>query len=163
MVRELEGTPLSEFKPALVNATSTDMPLESASVDAVVTHPPYIASIPYAEYGLLSLKWMGCDPKSLDQALTGGRRQSKDVVKRFCADYRLFMRECHRTLKPKKFAFFMVGNPVVRGAKIDLRQITIDLAEDAGLEHIAAAERFGVNRRANKMGSEFLLFFQKPG
>src|SRR5262249_43330876 len=35
------------------------------SVDAVITHPPYIGSIPYAEYGLISLKWLGHDPREL--------------------------------------------------------------------------------------------------
>lgn len=160
MVRELEGTPLATYHPKIFNANSTDMPLQDNSVDAIVTHPPYIGSIPYAEYGLLSLKWLGHDPKSLDRSLTGGRRQSKDVVERFAADYKLFMEECHRTLKPGKFAFFMVGNPVVRGERVDLRQMTIDFAESACLELVAATERVGVNRRANKMGSEFLLFFQ---
>ncbi|MFX0542645.1 DNA methyltransferase [Roseovarius sp. S4756] len=160
MVRELQGTPLSKHHPKIINASSTDMPVEVDSVDAIVTHPPYIGSIPYAEYGLLSLKWLGHDPKSLDRALTGGKRQTKDVVERFAADYQLFMKECHRTLKPGKFAFFMVGNPVVKGEKIDLRKMTIDFAESARLELVATAERVGVNRRANKMGSEFLLFFQ---
>lgn len=160
MVRELQGTTLSKHHPKIINASSTDMPVEDDSVDAIVTHPPYIGSIPYAEYGLLSLKWLGHDPKTLDRALTGGRRQSKDVVERFAADYQIFMKECHRTLKPRKFAFFMVGNPVVKGEKIDLRKMTIDFAESAHLELVATAERVGVNRRANKMGSEFLLFFQ---
>lgn len=160
MVRELQGTPLSKHQPKIINAGSTVMPLEDDSVDAIVTHPPYIGSIPYAEYGLLSLKWLGHDPKSLDRALTGGRRQSKDVVERFAADYQLLMKECHRILKPGKFAFFMVGNPIVKGEKIDLRKMTIDFAESAHLELVAMTERVGVNRRANKMGSEFLLFFR---
>lgn len=160
MVRELQGTPLSKHQPEIINAGSTVMPLEDDSVDAIVTHPPYIGSIPYAEYGLLSLKWLGHDPKSLDRALTGGRRQSKDVVERFAADYQLLMKECHRVLKPGKFAFFMVGNPIVKGEKIDLRKMTIDFAESAHLELVAITERVGANRRANKMGSEFLLFFQ---
>lgn len=161
MVGELDGTPLTEHMPVIFNANSTKMPVEDSSVDVIVTHPPYIGSIPYAEYGLLSLRWLGHDPKSLDKELTGGRRQSKYVVDRFSADYQLFMEECHRTLRPGRFAFFMVGNPVVRGEKINLRKMTIDLAERAGLDLVATTERAGVNRRANKMGSEFLLFFQK--
>lgn len=57
--------------------------LNNNSVDAVITHPPYIGSVPYAEYGLLSLMWLGEDPKILDKTLTGGQRQSKYVVDRF--------------------------------------------------------------------------------
>ncbi len=40
----------------------------------------YIGSIPYAEYGVLSLTWLGYDAKQLDRELTGGRR----TVKQHC-------------------------------------------------------------------------------
>ena len=162
MVNDLTGTPINDYKPIIITANSTCLPLANNSIDAIVTHPPYIGSIPYAEYGLLSLKWLGYDPKVLDNTLTGGRRQSKDVVERFSSDYCIFMHECYRTLRPGRIAFFMVGNPIVRREIIDLKSITVDFAIQAGFTEVASTKRVGINRRANKMGNEFLLFFRKP-
>ena len=145
----------------VVHGNATALPLDDATVDAVISHPPYIGSIPYAEYGALSLQWLGADSKQLDRELTGGRRQSPDVVARFEDGYGKMLRESARVLKPGRHAFLMVGNPVVRGEVVDLAEMTLTLASQAGLELVVRTERQGVNRRANKMGAEHLLFFQK--
>lgn len=142
-------------------ANATKLPLSDCSVDAIVTHPPYIGSIPYAEYGLLSLKWLGSDPKELDKQLTGGKRQSADVVSRFERDYKKMLEESHRVLKQGKYIFLMVGNPVVKGKLIDLGKMTHEFAIEVGFKHVITTTRKGMNRRANKMGDEILLFFQK--
>jgi hypothetical protein len=141
---------------------ATSLELTANSVDAVISHPPYVGSIPYAEYGALSLKWLGHDAKELDRHLTGGRRQSPDVVERFQKSYGRMILESYRVLRPGHHAFLMVGNPVVKGTMIDLAELTIKLAAHAGFRFSVRTERKGVNRRANKMGSEHLLFFQKP-
>lgn len=135
--------------------------IDDGSVDAIVTHPPYIGSIPYAEYGLLSLKWLGTDPKQLDNVLTGGRRQSSDVVIRFANAYQAMLNESWRVLRSGRYAFLMVGNPVVKGEIINLEKMTIELAKKAGFSTVLKTKRTGSNRRANKMGEESLLFFQK--
>lgn len=135
--------------------------LEAESIDAIISHPPYIAAIPYAEYGLLSLTWLGYDYKKLDAELTGGKRQSTRVVSRFIEDYRKYFIESYRVLKPEKYMFLMVGNPVVHGEKIDLEQLTVNFARQAGFEHIDTTIRHGQNRRGNRMGDEYLIFFQK--
>lgn len=131
-------------------------------VDAVITHPPYIGSIPYAEYGALSLTWLGHDPKELDLRLTGGKRQSKDVLERFRAAYGKMITESFRVLKPGKFLFVMVGHPLIKGERVDLSEMTQDFAEKAGFVRAAQTSRTGLNRRANKMGDEDLIFLQKP-
>ncbi len=141
---------------------ATELPLDDCSVDAIVSHPPYIGSIPYAEYGALSLKWLGADPKKLDKELTGGRRQSPNVVERFQEGYGRMLIEASRVLRPGRHAFVMVGNPVVRGKIVDLATMTIDLAQRSGFRLVVRTQRTGVNRRANKMGTEHLLFFRKP-
>jgi hypothetical protein len=136
--------------------------LADESVDAIVTHPPYIGSVPYAEYGLVSLKWLGVDSRSLDGELLGGRRQSRDVIDRFRDVYSEVLVEAHRVLRPKRGMFLMVGDPVVRGVVVDLAELTRETAAAAGFAEIAATTRTGINRRANKMAHETLLFFEKP-
>lgn len=162
MVEQLERTGARWGDVGVVQGNAAALEIERNTVDAVVTHPPYIGSIPYAEYGVLSLTWLGADPKELDRALTGGRRQTSNVVARFETGYRDMLGETARVLKPGGYAFLMVGNPVVKGSLIDLADMTLRLAEAAGLRFAARAVRGGINRRANKMGDEHLLFFRKP-
>jgi SAM-dependent methyltransferase len=161
MVHTLDRIPIRPEDVHVQQANASALPLEDNSIDAVISHPPYIGSIPYAEYGLLSLKWLGANPRELDAQLTGGRRHSASVVSRFARDYSRMMHETARVLRPGRCAFLMVGNPVVRGKAVDLASMTISLAADAGLELVAQAARNGLNRRANKMGQEHLLFFRK--
>ena len=163
MVASLEKAS-AHWKDARVElGCATALPPDDCSVDAIISHPPYIGSIPYAEYGVLSLKWLGADPKKLDQELTGGRRHSPNVVERFQEGYGKMLIEAWRILRPGRHIFLMVGNPVVRGRTIDLAAMTIDMATRAGFLLVVRTERTGVNRRANKMGTEHLLFFRKQG
>lgn len=147
--------------PLVIRGDARCLPLKNDSVDAVVTHPPYIASIPYAEYGALSLTWLGHDPKSLDKELTGGRRSSKYVVDRFQEDFREMIRESYRILKPGKHLFMLLGNPTVRGKRVNLSEMALVLADQEGFKLAAKEARIGVNRRANLMGQEALIFLQK--
>lgn len=148
-------------RPEVREGDATSLDFDDNSFDAVVSHPPYIASVPYAEYGSLSLGWLGHDAKALDKRLTGGVRQSKDVVERFEAGYSKAIAEAFRVLRPGGHMFLMVGNPLVKGERIDLAEMTNEFAIAAGFRLSASAERVGVNRRANKMGAEHLLFFAK--
>ena len=44
---------------SVIYGNASGLPIASASADAVISHPPYVGSIPYAEYGELSLRWAG--------------------------------------------------------------------------------------------------------
>lgn len=154
----LEG---EKINSSIMLENNTSLSIGDESIDAVVTHPPYIAAVPYAEYGSLSLEWFGYSSKELDNELTGGKRHRKDVVSRFTDDYKKFMKEVHRVLKEGHYAFFMVGNPTAHGQIIELNRITQDLAEQVGFQHLTTVTRHGVNRRGNKMGEEYLEFFKK--
>jgi hypothetical protein len=137
--------------------------LAANSVDAIVSHPPYIGSVPYAEYGLLSLRWFGADDRELDAQLLGGKRRSPDVIDRFRVTFAEILQEAHRVLRHGRSMFLMVGDPVVRGEVVDLAAMTRELAASSGFVEIASSTRRGVNRRANKMAHETLLFFEKRG
>lgn len=161
LVTKLDGISGPEPIVELRDARHTELPDES--VDAIVSHPPYIGSIPYAEYGLLSLRWLGVDDKDLDRRLLGGKRQSVDVVERFYRTYADVLKEAHRVLRPGRGMFLMVGDPVVRGVVVDLAAMTRELTGSVGFVEITSTTRRGINRRANKMSHETLLFFEKPG
>lgn len=148
--------------PATTLGSNTNLAIEDETIDAVITHPPYIGSVPYAEYGLLSLKWLGYDPKKLDAELTGGQRQRKTVVERFESDYYKMFTESFRVLKSESYMFIMVGNPTVKGEVIDLSEMSDKAALSAGFSKVKELRRNGVNRRANKMGHESMIFYRKP-
>lgn len=151
----------THYKCQIMLDNNTSLSLDDESVDAIVTHPPYIAAVPYAEYGSLSLEWLGYSSKELDSKLTGGKRHSKDVAVRFEKDYKQMIRETYRVLKRGRYAFFMVGNPTANGHVVDLHEMTIRLAQEQGFKDICTAVRSGMNRRGNKMGAESLVFLQK--
>lgn len=162
MVATLETALTGQPRPLIVLSSARSIPLVSdGSIDAVITHPPYIASIPYAEYGALSLTWLGHNPRALDKTLTGGMRHSSRVVEKFMEGYSESLAEIWRVLKPGGKAFFLVGNPTVRGQVVDLIKLTVDIAESIGFELWAQHSRAAVNRRANLMGREGLLFLHK--
>lgn len=158
-VRELSTFDGPEPTMNLGDARNTK--LADESVDAIVSHPPYIGSVPYAEYGLVNLKWLGVDHRELDGELLGGRRQSRDVIDRFVLMYSDVLAEAYRVLRPGRGLFLMVGDPVVKGSIVDLAAITRETALAAGFVETATRRRRGINRRANKMAHETLLFFQK--
>lgn len=158
---ELSTTYTSNTGCEIILSDNTKLSLADQSIDAIITHPPYIAAVPYAEYGCLSLEWFGHSSKELDSKLTGGRRHKKDIVERFESDYQKMISESARVLKNGKYAFFMVGNPTAHGNVVDLEEMTIRLGEVVGYKHLCSAKRVGINRRGNKMGHESLIFFQK--
>ena len=153
----LNGNPM----PQVVCGKAQNTNIGDSLVDAVITHPPYIGSIPYAEYGMLSLVWLGHNPKILDEQLTGGKRQSNNVVQRFESDFNGFFKESLRILKLGSFLFMLLGNPVVRGNRIDLVHMAKNIGSSVGFQLIVERQRKGINRRANLMSPETLLFFKK--
>jgi len=161
-VAELESALANKPLPRVLLANARSLPIPDSGVDAVITHPPYIASIPYAEYGQLSLTWLGHDARPLDRKLTGGRRGSKDVVERFMAGFSEMILETWRVLKPGGKFSMLLGSPTVRGKRWDLPEMGRDLACSAGFGLLAVQYRSGTNRRADLMGREALLFFEKP-
>lgn len=151
----------SDLRPVVIEGKAEDRHLDDASVDAVITHPPYIGSVPYAEYGQLSLKWLGAEPKELDAQLTGGKRQAKDVVSRFRTGYEAMLRAATRAVKPGGTVFLLTGNPTVKGDLVDLFDMTAHIAETVGLHLVYRGERRGKNRRANKMNLETISIWRR--
>jgi len=164
MVTELHRTVSGRtwYAPQVILADSRAIPLPDKSVDAIITHPPYIGSIPYAEYQQLSLHWFGHESKALDTILIGGRRQAKDVLSRYRLGMRETLLEIRRVLKPGRMIGFLIGDPLVHGRRVSLFRLISKCASECELHLIAAHRRRGINHRANKMSRERVVFFQRP-
>jgi hypothetical protein len=66
-VAALGSLPQPAFPASVSLGDARSLPFPDAKFDAVITHPPYIGSVPYAEYQLLSLIWQKVDPQSVDR------------------------------------------------------------------------------------------------
>src|SRR3989344_5515952 len=135
--------------------------IKDNQIDLIVTHPPYIAAVPYAEYQKLSLRWLGFSDRELNNIIIGGKRQSRDVVQRFSNDMQKVFNEMYRVLKKNKYCCVVIGNPVVKGEKIELNKSFLGIAEKSGFAFIKEIERGKYHTTMGKMKEAFILIFQK--
>ena len=145
------------------------LPVESASVDMVITSPPYLNAIDYLRGHKLSLVWMGHSISEIRSIRSGniGTEVSKEptsneaiqkamktmadlesldnrclgMVRRYVWDMDKVMKECARVLKRKGRAVFVVGNSAIRGVFIKNSEGIIRLADSNGLSLVSRSTR----------------------
>ncbi len=132
------------------------LPVESASVDMVITSPPYLNAIDYLRGHKLSLVWMGHSISEI-RALRSGNigtevpkeatsneaiqeamkamadlecldNQRLGMIRRYVWDMGKVMEECGRVLKREGRAVFVVGDSAIRGVFIKNSEALIRLA-----------------------------------
>ncbi|MCK9399727.1 MAG: site-specific DNA-methyltransferase [Bacteroidales bacterium] len=137
------------------------LPVESASVDMVITSPPYLNAIDYLRGHKLSLVWMGhsiseirairagnigtevskgtTSNKAIQEAmkamvdfeLLDNRHQG--MIRRFVWDMSKVIEECSRVLKHEGRAVFVMGDSAISGIFIKNSAALIRLADSNGL------------------------------
>lgn len=133
----------------------------SESVDMVCTHPPYMASVPYAEYQKLFLWWLGHDPNELDAELIGGQRSREDTAERYIEDMRSSFQEMYRILKGGRYCCIVIGNPVYRARVWLLNEVFKEMGTKARFRFVKEIVRGKYKMTMGKMKKEFILIFQK--
>lgn len=141
------------------------LPVESASVDMVITSPPYLNAIDYLRGHKLSLVWMGHGISEIRALRSGniGTEVSKkstsneaiheamkamadletlekrrlDMVRRYVCDMDKVMEECARVLKRKGRAFFVIGDSSIGNVFIKNSEALIRLADSNGLSLVS--------------------------
>lgn len=145
------------------------LPIDSVSVDMVITSPPYLNAIDYLRGHKLSLVWMGHSISEIRSIRSGniGTEVSKGpasnaaiqeamkamadlelldnrclgMVRRYVWDMDKVMKECARVLKLKGRAVFVVGNSAIRGVFIKNSEAFIRLADSNGLSLVSRSTR----------------------
>ncbi|WP_298742769.1 hypothetical protein [uncultured Brevundimonas sp.] len=141
-----------------------------ASVDAVVTSPPYLNAIDYLRGHRLALVWLGWTISELrsirSNSIGSERRPDAEVedkaldslvssivaadllparylsmIRRYAVDLREMMREVARVLKPGGQATFVVGNSCLKGVFVKNAEGVASAAKLFGLTEVARAER----------------------
>jgi DNA modification methylase len=152
------------------------LPVKSASVDMVITSPPYLNAIDYLRGHKLSLVWMGHSISEIRALRSGniGTEVSKEytadnviiesmksmtdlesldnrligMIRRYVCDMDKVMKECGRVLKRKGRAIFVVGDSTIRGMFIKNSEALIRLADSKGLSLVSRNTRpIETNRR----------------
>jgi len=157
-------------------ADSRNIPfVKSETIDFIVTHPPYISAVPYAEYQKLSLNWLkeyfidvfekACTdylvPRILDREIIGGQRSKTNVIERFMSSMGMVFKEMYRVLKKERFCCIVIGHPTVRGRIIELSDEFIRMAKEIGFFNFYTIIRGSHRTTMGKMKKEYILIFQK--
>ena len=130
------------------------------TISFICTHPPYMASVPYAEYQKLSLWWLGFSQQELENKLIGGRRARKDTPERFFQDMFMTLTEMKRVLQEKKYCCIVIGNPVYNNKDWKLNEIIKKDASDIGFTLLKEITRRKYRLTMGKMKQEFILIFK---
>jgi DNA modification methylase len=139
-----------------------NLPVQDASIDLVVTSPPYLNAIDYIRCSKFSLVWMGyripdlrkVRAESVGTEAPGGESQNdheiqaiisdlklkpglgphdEAILTRYIADMRRAMREVARVIAPGGKAVYVIGENTIRGTYIRTSQIISAIAKLCGL------------------------------
>jgi adenine-specific DNA methylase len=153
-----------------------NLPVESRTVDLVLTSPPYLNAIDYLRCSKFSLIWMGHSISDLRQmradsvgterglpgeedtgaesVVRGLRLQPKlsarheAILRRYVVDMRASVREVARVLKKDGRAVYVIGENTIKGTFVRNAAVVITAAESAGLRLIWRRTRgLPANRR----------------
>ncbi len=136
--------------------------IAEASVDAVVTSPPYSIALDYAKNDQHALEALGIDLAQLRSEMTGVRgRGPRQKLALYNEDMKKMFVEVARVMKPGARAAFVIGNATVDGREYTTTEQMAGWAVEAGLgrERELLKLVFGLY---NVMSDEKILIFRKP-
>jgi DNA modification methylase len=145
------------------------LPIENASIDLILTSPPYLNAIDYLRGHKLSLVWMGHNiPKirairsdnigaevsmglSSDEIIQEAMSAMANcdlldnrhlgMIRRYVWDMKRVMKECARVLKENGNAIFVVGDSTIRGVFVKNSEALASVAKHHGLTLISRTTR----------------------
>jgi hypothetical protein len=120
--------------------------VSNASVDLVVTSPPYPGVYDYAEQHRARIRWLGLDPGHLEGAEIGARRAldklSFDEGRRlWLSDLECCFAAIRRVLVANGRAALVVGDSTLGGRALRADEAVLEAAGAAGLSMIAAGSQ----------------------
>lgn len=136
------------------------LPLPDASVDGIVTSPPYSIALDYIANDAHALQNLGYDLKSLREKFIGVRGRGKERVELYNEDMRHAFAEMARVLKPGRYAVLVLGNATYQGKEVPTVEFTVSECEGVGLRlvHNILKIIFGLY---NVMRSDNILVFRR--
>ncbi|MBT9145994.1 MAG: hypothetical protein DDT42_01873 [candidate division WS2 bacterium] len=141
---------------------SRKLPLDSESIDGIITSPPYSIALDYVANDAHALKALGYSLPEIREEFIGVRGKGQVKINLYNEDMKESLKEMFRVLKPNKYAVIVIGNATYLGNEIKTVEFTITHAEKIGLKLVRNIDKiiFGLY---NVMQKENILIFQKRG
>jgi DNA modification methylase len=141
---------------------SRKLPLDSESIDGIITSPPYSIALDYVVNDAHALKSLGYNLPEIREEFIGVRGRGQDRVNLYNEDMKQSYNEMYRVLRPQKFAVIVIGNATYQGREVKTVEFTIEYMEKIGLKLVRNIDKiiFGLY---NVMKKENILIFQKRG
>jgi hypothetical protein len=137
--------------------------IQSASVDLVVTSPPFLDVVNYAADNWLRCWFCGIDPRTVDITIAKRREAWHDAMRD------VFL-ELFRVLRPGGFVAFEVGEVI--GGSVKLEEIVLPCAVSAGFDprlvlinsqqFTKTANCWGVTNNSKGTNTNRIVLLQKP-
>jgi DNA modification methylase len=142
-----------------------------ASVDLIVTSPPYPNATDYHLYHRFRLFWLGWDPRHLGAVEIGSHLKHQRKGTDF-AEYETEMTQvlegCIEALQPGRHAVFIVGDAIFNGEQFSTAGALADAAAHCGFEVLGTVSRpihdtkRSFSKPARRARSEELLVLRRP-
>jgi 16S rRNA G966 N2-methylase RsmD len=133
--------------------------VQDASIDAIVTSPPYSIALDYVKNDQHALSEMGEDVAKIRDDFIGVRGKPKDKMMLYEQDMKKALITMHRILKNGKYVVIVIGNATL-GSEVRTTEEIIGWAESAGL-HLEFSMPKIVYGLYNLITDENILFFKK--
>ncbi len=145
------GLPVSSTACTVFNADARLLPLESESVNLVVTSPPYINVFNYHQNNRKAMEHLGWDLLTVARSEIGSNRKHRGnrffTVVQYCLDIAMTLGELYRVMKRDGHAIVVIGRESnVRGVAFPNAAILASLAHDCGFAIPFRQERKFVSR-----------------
>jgi len=137
--------------------------IKNASMDGVITSPPYSFAIDYAENDRPQLEYLGFNVDKLKNEMIGlNGRSRREKLRRYFDDMDKVMSEISRVLKVGKFAVIIIGSNDIQTGGIRLENKIKEFGNLHGLNLIREIRK-PIKGIRNTMHEEFVLIFRKEG
>jgi len=108
--------------------------IEDASIDGIVTSPPYSIALDYVKNDEHALKAMGLDTNKIRERFVGVRGCGpKNRIALYTEDLKKAFAEMRRVLKPRSPAVVVIGNATVNGEEERTTEEMVEWASEVGL------------------------------
>ncbi|HWL86469.1 MAG TPA: DNA methyltransferase [Polyangiaceae bacterium] len=137
--------------------------VEDASIDAIITSPPYAATYDYVAHHAVRLRWLSLDARGLERGELGARRRyakmpPETAEREWVGELVRFLRTAARVMKRGAPLVMLVADSAVGGHALRADQLVARAAEETKLVPLARATQ----RRPHFHGPTANTFRQIP-
>ena len=145
----------------LEDTNAKNIPLESASVDGIITSPPYSFAIDYIKNDEAQLQYLGCNTSELQKDMVGLRgKNTTERLNNYFKDMEIICSEISRVLKKDKYFVMIIGSNTNQTGGIRLENKIIEFCKNYNLKLVKSIIK-PIKGMRNTMKDEYILFFQK--